>query len=223
MIPVFLGYDKREAAGFHVCVESLLAHTSLPFTVSPLCGNQRDGTNAFTYMRFLVPHFCNYTGWAIFADGSDMLFRDDIAKLWALRSARNQSAVMVAKRHYRTRNRKKYIGTVMESENHDYPCKNWSSLILFNCAHPANRVLSPEYVAKHTGTHLHSFSWLPSGTIGALPLSWNVLIGEDGETDECSLAHFTLGIPLMKHYEDSLYADEWLQAYRHVQRGVGVA
>lgn len=220
MIPIFLGYDKREAAGFHVCVESLIRHASAPFSVTALAGEQRDGTNAFTYTRFLVPHFCSYTGWAIFADGSDMLFREDIAKLWALRSPRNNHAVMAVQRHYKTRNRRKYIGTAMESDNYNYSCKNWSSLLLFNCGHPANRVLAPDYVAKHSGAHLHSFGWLPSGLVGPLPHAWNVLIGEEGETGLCSMAHFTLGIPLMPHYRDCLYADEWLASHRRISQGV---
>ena len=219
MIPLFLGYDKREAIGFHVCVSSVLRHASSPVAVTPVFGKRRDGTNDFIYARFLIPHLMGYQGWAIFADGSDMLFRDDIAKLWALRSARNKAAVLAVQRQYKTRNHRKYIGTAMESANRDYRCKNWSSLILFNCAHPLNRVLTPDYVEAHDGQHLHTFGWLPSGAVGALPSRWNVLIGEDGETEECAVAHFTLGVPLIEHYRDSLYADEWLAESKIVSRG----
>lgn len=213
MIPLFLGYDKREAVGYHVCVESLIRTATAPFTVAPVFGDRRDGTNDFIYSRFLVPYLCDYQGWAIFADGSDMLFREDIAHLWALRSARNAHAVLVVQRHYKTRHPRKYIGTDMESHNRDYPCKNWSSLMLFNCAHPANRVLTPEYIRQHGGEHLHTFGWLPSSAVGALPARWNVLMGEEGEDAECAVAHYTLGIPFFNHYKKCTRSKEWWDLY----------
>jgi hypothetical protein len=57
MIRLFAGYDPREAVGYHVFCQSLIERTSEPVAITPLYGTQRDGTNAFTYQRFLVPYF----------------------------------------------------------------------------------------------------------------------------------------------------------------------
>lgn len=207
MIRVFLGYDKREAVGFHTCVQSIIETSSEPVAITPITGDQRDGTNAFIYERFMVPYLCGYAGWAIFADGSDMLFRHDIAELWSLRDDRY--AVAVVKHDYRTRHQSKYVGTSMQSKNEDYPRKNWSSLILWNCGHKAHRDLTPEYISDRDGAHLHRFGWLLDEEIMALPAKWNVLVGEDGEEGPCAVAHFTLGIPAMPHYARCRHAPEW--------------
>ena len=127
---------------------------------SPLLGNfdgQQDGTNAFIYSRFLVPYLMNYQGWAIYMD-SDMLFREDIAKLWHRRDDR--TAVMVVQHDYETTQTVKFKGTPLESPNGDYPRKNWSSLILWNCGHPRNKILTKQFVAEAGGRVLHRFSWL---------------------------------------------------------------
>jgi hypothetical protein len=125
-----------------------------------------------------VPALCGYEGWAIFADASDMVCRADIAELWALRDERY--AVQVVKHDYRTKHHRKYVGTEMECANLDYPRKNWSSLILWNCGHPQNRILTPENVREWSGQQLHGFGWLPDDLIGALPIEWNWLAQEHG-------------------------------------------
>jgi len=206
LIKVFAGYDPREAIGFHVFVQSLLDHASVPVEVVPLFGNQRDGTNAFIYERFMVPHRCGFKGTAIFLDGADMLMRADIAELAAL--ADPLKAVQVVKHDYKTRHPRKYIGTGLEADNRSYPRKNWSSAIIWNCAHYANRFLTPENVAEATGADLHRFAHLPDSLIGDLPAEWNCLIGEQDQPDP-KIAHFTLGIPAMHHYQDCQFASEW--------------
>lgn len=219
---LFLGYDVRETVGYHVCLQSLLDTTSIPCSITAISGEQRDGSNAFIYTRFLVPQLCGFEGWAIFADGSDMLFREDIAELWSLREEYSWAALAVVKREYKTRQSRKYIGTPMESVNEDYPRKNWSSLMLINCGHPANRVLTQEFVASHGGNYLHRFSWLEDQQIAPLPERWNVLVGEDGEDAErCSLAHFTLGIPAMARYSSGRYSGEWWQTLHRLNQTEG--
>jgi hypothetical protein len=81
MIRIFAGYDPREAVGYHVFCQSLIERTSEPVAITPLYGTQRDGTNAFTYQRFLVPYFTKFTGRAIFLDASDMLMLANIDDL----------------------------------------------------------------------------------------------------------------------------------------------
>ena len=58
----------------------------------------------------------------------DMLVLDDIAKLWALRDDRY--AVMCVKHEHEPKEEKKFLGTTQTR----YEKKNWSSVMLFNCA-----------------------------------------------------------------------------------------
>ena len=133
MIRLFTGYDLREAVGWGVFAASVLARAKAPFQLIPLSWQQADGSNAFTYARFLVPQLCEYKGWAIFADGCDMVCLADINELWELCDSRY--AVQVVKHSYKTLDHRKYRGTEMECRNVSYPRKNWSSLMLINCAH----------------------------------------------------------------------------------------
>lgn len=172
-----------------------------------------DGSNQFIYSRFLIPHLMDYKGWAIFCDG-DMLVRDDIARLWDMRD--DQYAVMCVKHDYHTKNNRKYIGTALETHNVAYPRKNWSSVMLINCEHPSNRVLTPQYVMESTGAKLHRFEHLKDEEIGKLPPEWNALAREQPYMNDAALVHYTLGIPAMRHYADSDHSEEWFEARRQV-------
>jgi hypothetical protein len=209
ILRLFVGYDEREAIGYHAFTQSVIEHAAGPVSITALTGEQRDGTNAFTYARFLVPYLCNFEGIACFVDGSDMLALDDIERLFKLFDP--GYAVQVVKHDYQTKNPRKYIGTEMESENHDYPRKNWSSLILFDCGAEENRCLTPEYVASKPGSFLHRFSWLQDHDIGALPPEWNSLIDElePVPNTPVKIAHFTLGIPAIEHYSKCTLASTW--------------
>jgi lipopolysaccharide biosynthesis glycosyltransferase len=211
MIPVFIGYDPREAIAFHVCSNSIIRHSSQPISINPLALNilkgyeekHTDGSNHFIYSRFLVPHLMNYKGWAIFVDG-DMIFRDDIEKLWALRD--ESKAVMVAKHDYQTRMTEKYLG----AKNENYPRKNWSSVILWNCAHELNRQITPELIQSSTGAFLHRFSWISDEHIGELPKEWNWLDIEYEWNPLAKLVHYTLGTPCFHEFADKGdFSDEW--------------
>jgi hypothetical protein len=117
----------------------------------------------------------------------------------------SSKAVMVVKHDYKTKMKTKYLG----SKNEDYPRKNWSSVILWNCEHKANQVLDPEYVQNSTGAHLHRFSWLPDHLIGELPKEWNWLPDEFGENENAKLLHWTLGTPCFFDFSDASMANEW--------------
>jgi lipopolysaccharide biosynthesis glycosyltransferase len=180
-IPIFIGYDPREAIAFHVCANSIIRHASRPVAIIPLALNlfddyketHTDGSNQFIYSRFLVPHLMNFQGHAIFIDG-DMIVRDDIIKLWDLR--RLDLDVQVVMHDYKTRMTEKYLG----AKNENYPRKNWSSVILWNCNSFPNRKLTPEFIQKSTGAELHRFTWLQDERIGELPPEWNWLPDEYG-------------------------------------------
>lgn len=211
MIPVFIGYDPREAVAYHVCSNSIIRHTSTPVSTTALALNtieeyqetHTDGSNQFIYSRFLVPHLMQYTGWAIFIDG-DMILRGDITELWNLRD--DSKAVMVVKHDYKTRMCEKYLG----SPNENYPRKNWSSVILWNCGHPANAGVTPEFVQQSSGAAVHRFTWLTDDLIGELPKEWNWLDIEYEWNPLAKLVHYTLGTPCFQEFADrGDFADEW--------------
>jgi lipopolysaccharide biosynthesis glycosyltransferase len=214
-IRVFIGYDEREAVAFHVCCQSIIETCSRPVQITPLAlrtmeriynEHHGDGSNAFIYSRFLVPYLCGFSGWALYLDG-DMLVRRDLNELWELR--RITTGVQVVKHDYRTRYPIKYLG----ASNADYPRKNWSSVMLWNCSLHPNRTLTPGLVAA-TGEYLHRFSWLPEDRIGELPAEWNWLCREYPENHDAKLYHFTTGTPCFEGYGEQEGAGEWFDTYR---------
>ena len=209
-IPVYIGYDPREAIAFHTCANSIIRNSSRPVAIIPVALNlfkdysetHTDGSNHFIYTRFLVPHLQEYTGWAIFIDG-DMIVRGDISELWELRNP--YMDVQVVKHDYKTKMPVKYLG----AKNEDYPRKNWSSVILWNCNSFPNRRLTPEFIQKSTGSELHRFSWIDDERIGELPPEWNWLPDEYGINKDAKLLHYTLGTPCFQEFADTPQGDEW--------------
>lgn len=214
MIPIFVGYDPREAAAFHACASSIISNTTKPVSITPLALNMlpeynethTDGSNDFSYSRFLVPHLTNYYGWAIFIDG-DMIVKGDLSELWDMRKYNN--AVHVVKHDYLTKATTKYLG----SKNENYPRKNWSSVVLWNCAAPENRILTPGFIEKMSGQYLHRFTWIANHKIGDLPKEWNWLCDEYGENPDAKLIHYTLGVPGFPEYKDTPMADNWFAEF----------
>ena len=210
MINIFIGYDHREAVAYHVCANSIIRHSSKPIALTPLAlqnmqdyeEKHTDGSNQFIYSRFLVPHLMEYKDWAIFMDG-DMLLRDDINELWEMRD--ETKAVQVVKHNYKTKLNEKYLG----AKNEDYPRKNWSSVILWNCGHPANAVVTPEFIQNATGAQVHRFTWLTDNLIGELPIEWNWLPDELGANQQAKLLHYTLGTPSFHDFATTPMGDEW--------------
>jgi hypothetical protein len=219
MLNLYVGFDPRTEIGFHAFVSSVLHNTSVPVSITPLSQSrmsfwktgQRDGTNDFTYGRFLVPWLNGFTGWALFADGSDMLVLSDLAELWSLRDP--YKAVQVVKHTYSTKHAKKYRGSLMEAINEDYVRKNWSSLMLVNCSHFSWRDLTPDVVGTMSGSDLQAFKFIPIAKhLGELPLEWNWLCDEYGENPEAKLLHWTTGIPAFPQYANAPMADEWARS-----------
>lgn len=217
MIHLFSGFDRREEVGHHVFCSSVIHNATAPVSFTPLHSGvhlgydgQRDGSNAFTYSRFLIPFLMGYQGWAIFMDGADMVVRGDVAELWSLRD--DSFAVQVVKHSYKTKHPRKYIGTDMESHNRDYFGKNWSSVMLINCAHPEWRQITPRSIEGMSGEQLHRFSFMESSEVGELPVEWNWLVDEFGENENAEVLHWTAGIPAFPNYKNAPMAEEWFKA-----------
>ena len=211
MIRVFIGYDTREAVAFSVLAYSIQARAGAPVAIAPIMLSQlgdvfrRDShplqSTQFSFSRFLTPYLSGYAGWSIFMD-CDMLMRDDIAKLWALRDDRY--AVMVVKHEHVPRETQKFLGMPQSK----YEKKNWSSVMLVNTARCAAH--TPQYVSSASGLELHQFKWLPADDeIGALPHRWNHLVGYDAPDAGAALVHYTLGGPYFPDYADCEHAQAW--------------
>lgn len=224
---IFIGWDSNEALAYDVCRFSVAEHAKDGSVIRPL--NQRAlrvlgiywrpvdplAATEFTYTRFLVPHLCGHKGWALFAD-CDILFRADVGELFELADPR--FAVMVVKHDHQPTARTK-MGQAIQTA---YPRKNWSSVVLWNCGHPANRLLTPNVVNEQTGAFLHRFQWLEDAQIGGLPLCWNYLVGWNTlkQCPEPKAAHFTEGIPgIHPGHDEDEFAGEWLRAVSRLKIG----
>ncbi len=220
-INIVVGFDQRESVTYHTFTQSIIEKASLPISFTPLAINtlkgyeekHEDKSNDFVYSRFLTPYLNDFKGWAIFADG-DMICQTDIKELWDLRD--ESKALLVVKHDYQTKAHQKYLGNI----NENYPRKNWSSVILWNCAHPKHRVLTPDFIASQTGKFLHRFSWLDHADIGELPPEWNWLAIEYPENKNSKLIHYTLGTPCFKDYKNTEMADIWHEAYKRTINGI---
>ena len=214
MLKIFVGFDGEvEPIAYYVFCQSVIEKATIPVSFTPLALNtlkgytetHKDGSNAFIYSRFLVPYLCDYKGYALFLDG-DMLCRTDIKEL--MDTINPLAAVSVVKHDYKTKHPIKYLG----NKNENYPCKNWSSVMVWNCDHFKNKQLTPEMIMNSTGKELHRFKWLDNefiDLIGEIPKSWNWLAGEYDYYDKANLVHFTIGTPCFADYKDCDYADEW--------------
>ena len=207
MIRVFIGYDPREAVAFNVLSHSIFRHSSRPVAITGLKLSQLDmwrardpkQSTAFAFSRFLVPYLCGYEGRAIFMD-CDMLCRSDIAELW---EARGEEAALVVKHDYTPSTATKFLNQPQTV----YPCKNWSSVVVFNNA--KCRALTPAYVNTATGLELHQFKWAES--VGEIPTEWNHLVGEYAPSSGAKLVHYTLGGPYFNEYSGCEFSEEWFR------------
>ena len=220
-IKIVVGFDQREAIAYHTFSQSVLEKSSLPVLFLPLSMNtlkgyketHNDKSNDFVYSRFLTPYLHNFEGWAIFADG-DMVCQSDIKELWDLRD--ETKALQVVMHDYKTKFNQKYLGNT----NENYPRKNWSSLILWNCSHPKHKVLTPDFISSQTGKYLHRFSWLGDEDIGELPIDWNWLAIEYPNNPKAKIIHYTLGTPCFKDYRNTEMAVTWHEVQQKVNEGI---
>ena len=212
MLRWFIGHDPVETGTYHVMSNSLMRHSSMPISITPVSLKNLEGiltrerhplqSNDFAFSRFLVPWMCNFEGWAVFSD-CDMILLDDPAKLWALRDDR--FAVKVVKHNYVPKEEEKYLGTTQTK----YQRKNWSSVVLWNCGNPSVRCLTPDFVNSADGLYLHQFRFLEDEEIGDLPKCWNHLVGHDKPDAKPKLVHYTTGGPYFEEYRNCDFHQEW--------------
>ena len=214
IIDLAVGFDQREAVAYHTFVQSVIENASTPVRFMPLDikslkvynETHTDGSNDFIYSRFLVPYLMNFKGWAIYADG-DMICVEDIKKLWDLRD--KKYAVQVVQHDYKTKVTKKYWG----NKNENYPRKNWSSLVIWNCEHEKHKILSPNFIQNQTGSFLHRFHWLNDDEIGNINKKWNWLAMEYEEKKDINLIHYTIGTPCFKEYSNQAFSSYWNKSF----------
>lgn len=151
--------------------------------------------------RFLVKELAR-EGWALFMDG-DVLVRGDLTRLFA--SLDPAKALYCVQHHFDPPEGAKMDGQLQTR----YARKNWSSVMAINCDHPANAALTVDLVNTVPGRDLHRFCWLADADIGALPATYNFLVGHTTGVEDPVVVHFTAGLPDMPGYADLPFADEW--------------
>lgn len=220
---IYLGFDNAEREAYRVAAESLRRVSNIvaePLNAERLAavglcnrlvdkrGHMYDLTSnaacstEFATSRFLVPLICQ-TGFALFCD-CDVIFYADPRELLSI--ADSTKAVMVVKHNHIGRGRK--MGGMLQT---NYPRKNWSSVMLFNCDHPANRRLSLRDVQDRPGRDLHAFYWLHDDEIGELPAEWNWLVNVTEKPENPKIAHFTNGGPWIRNWGGAPYDQLWLE------------
>lgn len=203
---IFVGYDPSQHIAYEVLKHSLHKHATEPIDVRPIDAAELTefdrpvdplASTPFTYTRFLVPWLCDYEGLALFMD-SDMLALGDICELF--HEDMTGLALRVRQHDYRPSETVKMGGKTQTQ----YPRKNWSSLMLMDCAKLG--AWSKEAVETQSGAWLHRFEPIPDEQIGDLGTEWNVL---DHITGPCKLLHYTSGGPWLPGCEDADHADLW--------------
>jgi lipopolysaccharide biosynthesis glycosyltransferase len=224
-VKVYIGYDPAEDEAYRVAASSLyqtsgiipealdasrLAAFGIYRRAVDMRGQMYDlPSNApcsteFAITRFLVPILCQ-SGYALFTD-CDVVFLSDVHDM--LRHADPDHAVTVVK-HSHDGDEASKMGGMAQTR---YKRKNWSSVILFNCDHPANQRLSLDAINNRPGRDLHGFYWLNDSEIGEMPAQWNWLVNVQPQPLQPKIAHFTLGGPWIDGWQPAEHDDLWLMA-----------
>lgn len=237
---IYIGWDRREDEAYQVCKLSIVRRTSAPVHITSLKINDligrglyrrtwtrnqkgqridsRDGkpfSTDFSFTRFLVPALQNYRGYALFCD-CDFLFRADVAELFDFTRSDPGRAAWCVKHQHDPKELVKMDG----QEQTRYRRKNWSSLVLWNCAHPAHRALTTEAVNEKPGSWLHGFEWLKDEEIGSIPVEWNWLEGWSPPSIQPKAVHYTRGGPWFEEYKNVQHATAWTSEHRIIHHSI---
>jgi len=235
-LTIYIGFDSSnygQEIAYDVCKRSLLEHNPNlrihKIVKSELeergifSRDDNSGTTEFTYTRFLVPYLNNYYGYALFCD-SDFLWQCNVEEMIAkyiyqvkdiedFNSSNefkeiNDFTVGCVKHEYtECQGKSKMDGQVQEW----YPRKNWSSLMLFNCAKCKN--LTPLVINSSSPKYLHRMEWCEDKDIISIDKSYNYLVGyyDDLDSKSINAIHYTDGGPWHPGYEKTQFAKEWLE------------
>ena len=220
-LKIYIGWDSREDIAYQVAKHSIESLASVPVEIIPLKQHElranefywreidKLASTEFTFTRFLIPALNEYTGWALFID-CDFVALDDVKKLFD--QVDDRYAVMCAQHDYTPKE-----GVKMDGQQQTvYPRKNWSSMMLINCAHPSNKQVTLDLVndESKTGAYFHRFSWLNDNEVGEISHEWNWLVGWYKEPDdgEPKFLHYTEGGPWFSKYHNCEYAHEWYKS-----------
>ena len=223
-LKIFVGWDPREDIAWQVCRHSILSRINpREVSVTPLVQSElrsqglyyrdidKKAATEFSLTRFLTPVLSGYEGYSLFVD-CDFLFLTDIQNI--LNEIDVGKAVSVVKHDYQPTDTHKMDGCVQ----YIYPRKNWSSFILFNCAHKSNRALTSALVNSAEPSFLHRFSWLDDNEIGELDKGWNYLEGVyPAHYNNLKAVHYTSGGPWFDHKQGCDFADLWLSEKEQYQ------
>lgn len=145
-----------------------------------------------------------------------MIFKDDIKDLFAY--CDDKYAVMCVRHTYiPSKDSIKMDGRAQRFYNR----KNWSSFVLWNCGHPANKDITPEKVNFLPGRELHAFCWLNDRDIGSLPYEYNYISGISPTLPidaYPSVIHYTDGGPWFDECTNVDFAQHWIDEYEDWQK-----
>jgi len=159
-LKIYVGYDSREDIAWQICRFSLLRHASQPIEVYPLKQTtlrelglynrplDSKASTEFSLTRFLTPYLAASEGWTMFVD-CDVLCTGDVTEI--LDGLDPAKPLYVVQHDYSPANMIKMDGKAQ----HVYPRKNWSSMMLFNGAHPDVQALTPPLVDAADPAYLH--------------------------------------------------------------------
>ena len=167
----------------------------------------------FTYSRFLIPYLENYEGFSIFLD-DDFIFEKSILPMFYYLNP--DDAIACVKYPHYDHDATKFDGEV----NIDYPCKLWSSLMIFNNGHEDCKKLTPEVVNTWTGKQLHQFEW--TDKISEIPQKYIFVEGYDDPEEKWDFTgiHYTRGGPWVEGMDYSdinnlEYYNKWLNKHKN--------
>lgn len=219
MLTVGIGYDARESVAYHVLSHSIMRRASKPVRIMPIMLSQLNGiftrprspeqSTDFTYARFLTPWLADENSTSVFLD-CDMLCLTDICELEQLAMQHMYDDVLVVKHDYTPKTSSKFLGAKQTT----YPCKNWSSVMVFNGHRQPVKNLTPDYVNHARPMDLHQFKW--AQTVGSLPAEWNHLVGEYPQNPNAKIVHYTLGGPYFEEYESCEYSNLWFAEFQNM-------
>jgi hypothetical protein len=221
---VYIGFDSREQQAYYVAGKTFRSFGCQTYPIyeqqlrilglltRPVdrrvrmydLNSDAEQSTEFAISRFAVPILA-HSGWCLGVDCDTVCLEDPHELLsWADET----KAVQVVQHPPLVVSGLKMDGRLQMS----YPRKLWSSVILWNVNHEANRRLNLTVLNQWPGRDLHALKWLADSEIGELPREANWLVGIQPKPARPIIAHFTLGTPDMPGFENSEHAEIWTNA-----------